>query len=72
MSNFNMVEFLAVETREEASEMLKGFTGKELKNIAKELSIPVNGVKKADMINKIVEMTVGFKIRQAALLSIEL
>lgn len=67
-----MVEKLrSCQTRCEAREMLEGLKRKDLEVIAKELSIDKR-LNKERIVEKIVESTVGVRLRDEALASVNL
>lgn len=67
-----MVEKLrSCETRYAAKEMLEGLKRKDLEVIAKELSVD-RRLNKERLIEKIVESTVGSRLRSEALASIDI
>lgn len=61
-----------IESRQQAYEMLKGMKVTELKEIAKVNHIYVKQPNKANLIERIVEGTVGAKLRSEAIRTLEL
>lgn len=54
-------------TREESYQVLSSLKVKELKEVARELSVHIMQVKKSEMIERITESTVGSRLRTEAI-----
>lgn len=65
--DFNYSTFKSLYSREEGMEMLKGFNTKELKEIAKSLSIYLKGGKREEIAERITEVVIGGNLRRKVL-----
>lgn len=60
-------------TRSEGKELLKGLKKKQLIELAKEINFKLsNSLKKDEMVDRIIDVLIGFKLDQQVMASIEL